>query len=443
MNDNAWLLAHGITGRQDLPIPLTFAVTGAAVAVLISFVAMALLWKTSRLRGEDAGRPLPLGLQRAADSTPLRMSLRVFVLLATAFVGVAAARGPQDTLINPTAGMVYVFFWVGLVPLSLLFGPVWKLVNPLRTVHLVLARIVGVDPDQELVRLPSWIGHWPAAVGLLAFTWLELVYPAGNHPRVLLIFFGLYGTVHLFATGLFGASWLARADTFEVYSSLIGRLAPIGRRSDGQLVLRNPFDGLDGIRLEPGLVAVVCVLLGATAYDGFSRSVFWANIAQSGLLSGTAVATFAFLAAILLAAALYVACTVLATKLGTPRRLALPQQFAHSLVPIAVGYLVAHYFSLLVFGSQQTVVLASDPLDTGADLFGAAGLQVDFSLVSPTTIAVVQVVAVVTGHILGVVAAHDRAARLFPRRQAVAGQVPLLVLMVSYTVGGLSLLFAA
>lgn len=443
MNDNAWLLAHGITGRQDLPIPLAFAVTGAAVAVLISFVAMALLWKTSRLRGEAAGRPLPLGLQRAADSTPLRMSLRVFVLLATAFVGVAAARGPQDTLINPTAGMVYVFFWVGLVPLSLLFGPAWKLVNPLRTVHLVLARIVGVHPDQELVRLPSWIGHWPAAVGLLAFTWLELVYPAGNHPRVLLIFFGLYGTVHLFATGLFGAGWLARADAFEVYSSLIGRLAPVGRRSDGQLVLRNPFDGLDGIRLEPGLVAVVCVLLGSTAYDGFSRSVFWADIARLELLSGTAVATFAFLAAILLVAALYVSCTVLATKLGTRGRLALPQQFAHSLVPIAVGYLVAHYFSLLVFGSQQTVVLASDPLDTGADLFGAAGLQVNFSLVSPTTIAVVQVVAVVTGHILGVVATHDRAARLFPRRQAVAGQVPLLVLMVSYTVGGLSLLFVA
>lgn len=441
--DGVELLAHGIAGRQDLPIPLGFAVTGAGAAVLVSFVAMALVWKTSRLRGDDAGRSLSLGLQRVVDSALLRMGLRVVVLLATAFVGLAAAYGPQDTLINPTAGMVYVFFWVGLVPLSLLFGPVWKVVNPLRTVHLMLARSVGADPEQQLVQLPGWIGHWPAAVGLLAFTWFELVYPAGNHPRILLMFFGLYGTVHLLAAALFGAGWFTRADAFEVYSTLIGRLAPVGRRADGRLVLRNPFDGLDGVRLEPGLVAVVCVLLGSTAYDGFSRSVFWVGVAQSGVLPGTAVATLAFLAAILLAAALYVGCTVLATKLGTPGRRALPQQFAHSLVPIAVGYIVAHYFSLLIYGSQQTVVLATDPLDTGADLFGTAGLEVNFGLVSTTATAVVQVAAVVTGHILGVVAAHDRAARLFPRRQALAGQIPLLVLMVGYTVGGLSLLFAA
>jgi hypothetical protein len=106
------------------------------------------------------------------------------------------------------------------------------------------------------------------------------VAPASDQPRVLLLFFLVYGVVHLVASALFGAAWFDRADAFEAYSSLAGRLAPLGRRDDGRLVWRNPFDGLDGLRLEPGLVAVVCVWLGSTAYDGFSRSVVWGGVGQ-------------------------------------------------------------------------------------------------------------------------------------------------------------------
>ncbi len=72
-----------------------------------------------------------------------------------------------------------------------------------------------------------------------------------------------------------------------------------------------------------------------------------------------------------------------------------PGRFAHSLIPI--GYLVAHYFSLFVFDGQRAVILLSDPLDTGVDLFGVATRSVDLSAVSPATIAVVQVLGIVTG----------------------------------------------
>jgi hypothetical protein len=112
-------------------------------------------------------------------------------------------------------------------------------------------------------------------------------------------------------------------------------------------------------------------------------------------------------------------------------------------VPIVAGYLVAHYFSFLIFQGQQALILLSDPLGTGADLLGTAERGVDYTLVSGTAIALIQVIAVVVGHVLGVVSSHDRAVGLFPRRRAVLGQVPLLALMVGYTVGGLSLLFAA
>jgi hypothetical protein len=134
---------------------------------------------------------------------------------------------------------------------------------------------------------------------------------------------------------------------------------------------------------------------------------------------------------------------MLAGRLGHAGRLSLPGEFAHSLVPIALGYVVAHYYSLFVLEGQRTIILLSDPLYTGhSNWLGTANRGVDASFITPTNVATLQVVAVVLGHILGVVLAHDRAVRLFPRRQAVAGQLPLLAVMVGYTVGGLLLLFS-
>ena len=423
------VIAHGVGSRHDLPIPLFYAFVGALAAVFVSFLAVALLWSESRFRGAAAGRPVPLSV---VDSQPLRWALRLIGLVACAVVVVLAVLGPDDPDANPTARIVYVVFWVGLVPASLLLGPVWKLLNPLRTIHL----LVGAPGRRQV---PVWVGYWPAAVSLFAFTWLELVSPEPASTRSLLVFFGTYGVVHLAAACWFGVGWFARGDGFEVYSTLIGQLAPLGRRDDGRIVLRNPLDGLDAVQPAPGLVAVVGVLLGSTFYDGFSDAPAWVDVVQSGALGPVATGTLGLVGAIVLVTGLYGLCLGAASAMTGQR--GLPGRFAHSLIPIAVGYLVAHYFSLFVFDGQRTLILLSDPLDTGADLFGVATRSVDLSAVSPTTIAVVQVLAIVAGHVLGVIAAHDRSVRLLPAEHAVAGQLPLLVLMLCYTVGGLVLLF--
>jgi hypothetical protein len=185
------------------------------------------------------------------------------------------------------------------------------------------------------------------------------------------------------------------------------------------------------------------VMLGSTAYDGFSNLPGWVQLVQGGPLPPVLLETLGLLASIGLFAAAYVAATLLAGRLGHAGRTALPGLFAHSIIPIAVGYAVAHYYSLLVLEGQRAVINLSDPLGIGADWLGTADRGVSATLVTPTGVATLQVVAVVVGHVVGVVLAHDRAVRLFPRRAAVAGQVPLLVLMVAYTVGGLFLLFAA
>jgi hypothetical protein len=441
---DATLLAHGVGGREDLPIPFSYALSGAVVVLLISFAALGVLWRTPSLRGDRAGAPLPQAVQTLADSAVTRSLLRLCGLAITAFVAYAAAVGP-DLANNPTAGFVYVLFWVGLVPLSLLFGPVWRLLNPLRTLHLLLTKLVRMRPEEGVAELPAGLGYWPAAVGLFAFVWLELAAPRNTTTQVLLLFFAVYGAVHLMAAAVFGSRWFDRGDAFEVYSALIGRLSLLGRRCDGRLVLRNPLDGLDGLGPAPGLVATVCVLLGSTAYDGFSNSPSWVRFQQEGPLALTTSSTLGLIGMVLAVAVTYSVAAWLAGVLGHPAegtRGGLPVALAHSIVPIAVGYLIAHYFSLFVFEGQRTVILASDPRVDGSNLFGTAERGVDYTLISASTISSVQVAAVVTGHLLGVVAAHDRAVRLFPRPQALAGQLPMLVLMVGYTLGGLTLLFA-
>jgi len=139
---------------------------------------------------------------------------------------------------------------------------------------------------------------------------------------------------------------------------------------------------------------------------------------------------------------LHLAAAVSARLAGVPVR-GLAGQFAPSLLPIAAGYLVAHYWSLFIFEGQNTLIKLSDPLGIGANWLGTAGLTPSAALLEPTLVATIQVVAIVTGHIMGVILAHERAITLFQRRVAVIGQVPLLVLMVGYTCGGLLLLFSS
>ncbi|MCX4868049.1 hypothetical protein OHU11_33925 [Streptomyces sp. NBC_00257] len=425
------VLAHGIGAQHDLPLSPFYAFAGAFAALFVSFLALGLLWSASRFRGDRAGRPVPSALQRLADARPTRIALRALGLAAALYVTLQLLLGPDDPDRNPAPGAVYVLLWVGLVPASLLLGPVWRPINPLRTVHLLVCRALGRDPAAGRP-LPAELGLWPAAAGLLAFTWLELVAPDPASADALLVFLGGYAGVHLAGAARYGAGWFDRGDAFEVYSGLLARLSPLGRRpADRRLVFRSPFNGLDATPQAPGLVATVCVMLGSTAYDGFSDSPSWITTVQTASLGRTTTATLGLLGAVALVAALYALCA------GAVRLISgqLPHPltaFAHSLVPIALGYLIAHYFTLFVTEGPRTVMVA----------LGTDNPAPPDPPLGPGGVATLQVAAIVLGHVLGVIAAHDRSVRLFPSGRAVAGQLPLLVLMITYTIGGLSLLIA-
>ena len=430
------VLAHGVGSRTDLPIPLGLALYGAGAAILLSFAVLLLFWRTPRLDRPSSGLPLPAGLQRLVDSGAVRRCLQAVALAVAVFVTVVAVAGPGETSRNLAPWAVYVTFWVGLVPASLLLGPVWRVLNPLRLVHRGLRALLPVAPGAG--RLPA-LGLWPGAVSLLVFVWLELVHPDRAEPATVAVFLIGYAVVQVGLSLWFGEEWFAAGDGFEVYSTLIARLSPWGRRDDGRVVLRNPLVNATVAPQVSGLAAVVVVLLGSTAFDGLSRTVFWQT--GPGAANDSLSGTVGLLVMIALVGGLYVLGARLSGRLAGQPGGPQPERYAGTLIPIALGYTVAHYFSLLLLDGQATWILASNPFGlAGVDLFGTYGNVVDLTAVGSDAIALVQVGAIVTGHVLGVTLAHERELLSAPRARA-SDQLPLVIVMVLFTIGGLGLLF--
>jgi hypothetical protein len=268
---------------------------------------------------------------------------------------------------------------------------------------------------------------------------LELAAPDRDSVSVLLLCLAGYAAIQLSAAVVFGDRWFATGDGFEVYSTLVATLSPFGWRDDGRLVVRNPLDGVATFGPAPGAVVLIAVLLGSTFFDSISGSTQWVSAVQSVSVPDALISTAGLLVMIAIVAITFVGATLLAGRAGDRGRKPVPGLLVHTIIPIVVGYVIAHYFSFLLFQGQLAVILLVNPLGTHAQISDV----INYGVITTTGIALVQVAAVIIGHVLAVISAHDRSVALFPRADAVVGQLPLMVLMVGYTVGGLTLLFAA
>lgn len=443
-----WLLAHGLGGRADLPLPTWMFGYGAAAAVVASFGALALFWPEARLEGGPAGRVV--ADTRHPAFRVLAAAARVAGLALFAVVMVAAAVGDNSSSTNLAPVVVYVTFWVGVLFVSGLVGDVWRVLSPYDTLALVARRVRGGAADDAEGEEEGEDGgdesltYWPAALGILVFVWVELVYPDRALPRTLFALMAAYTVAVLAGALTRGRSWLRFGEAFGALFSVVAHAAPLWRDDEGRLRLRPPFVGLAALEWRPGLEALVVVALGSTTYDGLTRTRFWLDLTgdlegDAATLAGTAGLAWAVATvAVAFALAMRVASRLVDGRMSPAEMRA---AFVHSLVPIVLAYAVAHYFSLLLLEGQAAYALASDPLGRGWDLFGTADWAVDFTLVSPLTVAYVQCGAIVVGHVAGVVVAHDRALALFDDpRTATRSQYPLLGAMVLFTVGGLFLL---
>lgn len=442
------VLAHGVGGSTDLPIPLNYALVGGVWALILTFAVVAVAWRTPKFDPAKPGCALPGWVTTAVDSRPVRSILAAAALLVTVWVGIAAIWGPQNAD-NALPGSFYVLLWVGLVAVSVLLGPVWRVISPVRTLWGLLGGKRTGHPPRGY---PQRWGYWPAAAGLFAFVWLELASPDPGSLGAIKLWILAYAIAMFAGAAVFGSRWFARADPFEVYSMTVSRLAPLRRNTaTGRIVVGNPLDHLPTLPIRPGTVAVMAVLLGSTAFDSFSGFTGFRNfvdrnaagvplVGESG--GGSAIRTVGLLVFVAVVGVTFSAAARATGGVTREQRRELPGRLAHCLIPIVVGYIFAHYLSYLVERGQETVVRLADPLGKGWQLFGLDSGDVVYVLsLNPTLLWTIKVACVVAGHVVGVLAAHDQALRVIPVGHQLTGQLAMMLVMVAYTLTGLYLLF--
>ena len=443
------VVAHGIVGRTDLPIPEWLFGWAAAVVLVASFVALAVLWPQPRL--QDGGfRPLPAGLSRALGHRVVEGvcgAVGVGLLLLVVYSGLS---GAQAVTANFAPNFVFVVFWVGLVPASILLGDVFRALNPWRALGRTVAWIAQTAAREPLpapLAYPDRLGYLPAVAGLFAFTVLELVASNGDQPRNVAIATLVYSAITFVAMALYGVeAWIGRGEAFSVYFGLFARISPWTRR-EGRLGLRKPLSGLAGFEPLPGSMLLLAVMIGTVTFDGAAEAPIWTRAAPPlvdafesiGLSPERALeATFfvGLCAGVALIYGIYRLGVAGAASVGGGvggRQLA--RAFVHTLVPIATAYALAHYLTLLAYQGQSMRFLASNPLGRdGTNIFGTADDAIDYGVIGATTVWYCQAAFVVVGHVAALTLAHDRALVTYDRASlAVRSQYWLLVVMVGFT----------
>ena len=442
--------AHGFEERLDLPAPLAHFIAGAALAVALSFLLAALFARRAPvgLTGERAagGRAIHLAL-------PLRAVLRLASLLLFIVTVAAALVGTADPMMNLAPTLVWIVWWVGLSLLVACIVNIWPLVDPWATLFDAAdaaARRLGRPAGISLGwRWPQALGVWPATALLLAWSWLEIVDPLAAVPFRLGCAALAWTAITLLGMVCFGReSWQRHGDVFAVYFAMLGRMAPVQLSPSGQCVtFRAPGSALveapGGVQLPAGGVAFVIAMLSTVLFDGLHSSQAWLGFeavlvrlaghghAVNGKVSGTAGLLLVWLVFL---AAWGLASWIAALSVQGQSAAAIARSHAPTLVPIAVGYNVAHNFSSFIEQGQNALFLVSDPFGWHWNLFGTAQLHTRSGLVDARMTWYVAIGMVVLGHCAGVWLAHRVALRDQGQPGgAVRAALPLVVLMLVYT----------
>ena len=448
------VLAHGgPIQRTPLPLDPIFFAWGAAAVLVVSFAALALLWPRPRLENAP-WRPLPV-VGRFLGGRVMEV---VWGFVGVALLGIVIAAGyigPDTGADNLVPTFIMITFWVGMVILSILFGDVFKAISPWRAIGRVAGAVVGRRAGARRA-YPEWLGRWPAAAGLLVFTWIELVGGWADFPRTLTTAIVGYTVVTLIAQSIWGVeTWTRRGEAFSVYFNLLSRISPFETR-DGVVGLRPPLGGLPKLDTPPGTVAVVTVMIGTVTFDGLSQGALWGSLEPALQDAFTAVGasvdgalklanTVGLVGGVLLVAGFYSLGMEGARSVGGNFSAAqLRRVFVHTLVPIAAVYVLAHYVSYFVHEGQAIQYLASDPFGQGWDIFGRADAAVNYSVLSQTALYWIWLGLVVVGHVAALILAHDRALATYGQiAQAVRSQYWMLCIMVGFTMLALWLLYQA
>jgi hypothetical protein len=425
--------AHSITGtRFDAPIPLWLLLVGAGVTV-----AATALWMAYSTDSTPSTRRRTLLTVPSSVARPLRYLVSGLFLLAVLAVLVFGVVGRQVPAENVATVFVWPVWFRGVALLAILFGSPWPTLSPWETVYDGLLFLEG-RAVAFLGTYPTVLGAWPALLGFLGLVGItETLTVVPRSPRLTTAVVAAYGLLMVVGAVCFGRPWLRRADPLAVFYRLFGRVAPLAwfRTDDGgyTVALRPPWQGcLSPVESVPVVVFVVAMVY-TVSFDGFTnlrafQTVLFATRDALGTGPGTAVMLYAVGLGVFVATFALGGWAV--ERLGrTSDRdtLAAMFGFAPTVLPIAAAYEIAHNYPYVIRNLGELLGIVVGPIAPGVgslDPLGWLSLPVFWGS---------QIVLIVFGHVIAVVAAHlvavDRYGA-FARR----GHLPLVVLMVGYTV---------
>ena len=438
------LLAHASEQGFVLLLPTDIYISAgvASVALTVALLAALPAWVASRLF-----RPLPL-MPRL--DLPLHHLTSCLSALFLAFLVWRGFTGPRDPLVNPLPLFVWTVWWIGLVSLQGLIGNHWRWTNPWTGPTAILSRVTGSRP---LLRYPSVLGHLPGIVIFLAFAGFLLADPAPADPHRLAIFAGGYWYLTLMGVTLFGPRWLVRGEALTILMRAYARMGLVGRARGRIAAGLWGWQVLAAPPVSLGLAVFIVTLLGTGSFDGLNETFWWMGLLGLNPLEfpGRSAVIVQTLAGLLIANAALIAVFALCLWLG--ERIAGTRRpighafclFAPTILPIALGYHVAHYLTAAMVDGQYVLMALTDPLGRGADLLGLGPFYVSTGFFNtPGTVKAIwltQAGAVVIGHVIAILLAHALAVRGHGNTwRAVLGQAPLALFMIGYTFFGLWLL---
>ncbi len=413
------VLAHQLTDRYQAPLPLVVYIAGAALAVAMSFVFV-ILRNPAKARPPEEARP------RTVPGW-LRAFLQVVGIVAWLWIVAQALVGGSGD--GDVASLfLWVYGWVGVALICALVGPAWAWIDPFTTLHRGLGWIGGRLglAGGEPADYPARLGRWPAVAGFAAVVWIELVgrIDGGRSLGLLLI---AYTFVTVAGMSYFGReAWRRNAEIFSVWFGILGRLAPyalVDEPEDGLVRRRSFGSGLLAGGWSVDQLVMITLAAGAIIFDGLSQTQIYfdlfGGIALVPILRETLIAT-AFLGGLV------------AIVLLVARRLNVAALCA-GLLPVAVGYMIAHYLTYLLVDGQRIIAALNDPLLRGDNL-----LPLDLGFYEPVPFLPaailwsIQLASVVGGHVVGAWAGHAALADGTSRVRPMA-QLPLALLMVLLT----------
>jgi len=472
--------AHGFGERYDLPVPLSLYMGGAALAVVLSFAVIGAFTASTRTGVVEHGhgyvtlnvRRLPMG--SAIAHPVLLFALKGGAVSVMVIYIVAGYAGSPDPTRNPVPVMTWAILWIGIAYVSAFVGNIWALINPWKVAYgwaESVYRWMGGRDLSHRAKYPERLGAWPAFALFSAFAWVEIVDPQSAVPSRVATMALLYSLVTFAGMFWFGRGvWLRNGEFFSLIFGFLSKFSPTEVhvwQPDGKPGPVDDYEAfaaasqknrewnirpwgaglLSATPLSLSQATLLVLLLATVSFDGFTETPLWANAASKGYNSlrflgddvFTATKTIGLMVgATLFFAVFYLVALLIGQLAGktapsfTPAQLV--QTFAYSLVPIALAYHLAHFFSFLAIQGQLIIPIASDPFTHGWDIFGTADWRPNVGIVNARLIWFLSISAIVVGHIVAVYVAHVYALRVFgDRLVALRSQLAMLVLMVAYT----------